>query len=181
RGLPHLLHANAVAVVIVAVLSDRNVEVELRVTLIRLCLAQIPGGARTADHDPGKAPCPRVRQFHDADVHIALLENAVVGEQAFKVVANLEEGIAKRPDVIDELLGEILVHSAGAEVIRMQAAAGGALVEHHELLALLETPERRRERTDVHGLRGNVEKVREQATDLAIKHANELRAPRNGN
>ena len=100
------------------------------------------------------------------------------GEQAFEVVADLEERIAERPDVVDELRRQVLVHAADAEIGRMHAAARGALVEHHQLLALLEAPERRRERADVHRLRGDVEEVRQQPADLAIEHADELGAPR---
>src|SRR5262249_20479679 len=43
--LAHLLHAHEVAVVAVAVLTDRNVEFELGVALVRLRLAEIPGRA----------------------------------------------------------------------------------------------------------------------------------------
>src|SRR4051812_31239033 len=67
------------------------------------------------------------------------------------------------------------MHAAGPEVVRMHAAAGDALVEHHQLLALLEAPERRGERADVHRLRGDIEEMRENAADLGIEHANELR------
>src|SRR5690606_13159804 len=52
------------------------------------------------------------------------------------------------------------------------------LVEHHQLFALFEAPERRRQRADVHRLGGYVEKVGQQPTDLGIDHADELRAPR---
>ena len=45
------------------------------------------------------------------------------------------------------------MHAAGAEIICVQARAGGALVEDHQLFALLEAPERRRERADIKGLR----------------------------
>ena len=60
----------------------------------------------------------------------------------------------------------------------MHAAARGALVEDHQLLALLEAPERRRQRADVHRLRGDVQKMREEPPDLAIEHADELPAAR---
>ena len=43
--LPHLLHADQVAVVAIAVSSDRNIEIHLRIAIIRLCLPQIPGCA----------------------------------------------------------------------------------------------------------------------------------------
>ena len=62
----------------------------------------------------------------------------------------------------------------------MHARARGALVEHHELFALLETPQRRGERADIHRLRGDVEEMRQQPADLAIEHADDLRAPRHG-
>ena len=89
-----------------------------------------------------------------------------------------EERIAERVDVVDQLLRQVLVHAADAEIGRVHARARGALVEHHQLLALLETPQRRGERADVHRLRGDVEEVREQPSDLAEQHADELRAPR---
>src|SRR5262249_51722891 len=43
-------------------------------------------------------------------------------------------------------------------------------------LALLEAPERRRERAHVHRLRRHIEEMREQAADLAIENADELAA-----
>ena len=51
----------------------------------------------------------------------------------------------------------------------------GALVEHHQLLALLEAPQRRRQRADIQGLGGDVEQMRQKAADLGIEHADQLR------
>ena len=96
--------------------------------------------------------------------------------KAFEVVDHLQERIAEGADVVDQFCRQILVHAAGTEVGRMHAAARGALVKHHQLLALLKAPERRRQRADVHRLRGHVEQMRQQASDLGIKHADELRA-----
>ena len=56
--------------------------------------------------------------------------------------------------------------------------AGGALIEHHQLFTLFEAPQRRRQRADVHGLRGDVEQVRQDAADFGIEHADELAAAR---
>ena len=176
--LAHLFHADAVAVVAVAVLADRDVEIHLGVALVGLRLAQIPGGARAAHHHAGEAPLPGVLERHHADVDVALLEDAVVGEQPFEIVADLQERIAERLDVVDQLRRQVLVHAADAEIGRVHARAGGALVEHHQLLALLEAPQRRGERADVHRLRGDVEEMREQPPDLAKEHADQLRAAR---
>ena len=87
-------------------------------------------------------------------------------------------GSQNAPDVVDQLRRQVLVHAADAEIGRMHARARRALVEHHQLLALLEAPQRRGERADVHRLRGDVEEMRQQPADLAIEHADELRALR---
>src|SRR5262249_8301717 len=52
--LAHLFHADAVAVVTIAVLADRDVEIQLRIALVRLGLAQVPGGAATGTITPEK-------------------------------------------------------------------------------------------------------------------------------
>ena len=119
---------------------------------------------------------PGVLELHHADIDIALLEDAVVGEQALDVVADFEEGIAEGIDVGDELRRQILMHASRAEIGRVHAAAARPLIEHHQLLAFLEAPERRRERAHIHGLGGDVEEMRKQPADLGIEHADELGA-----
>src|SRR5262249_49349412 len=99
--LPHLLHADAVPVVTVADLADRDVEIEFRIALVRLCTTQVPGGARTAHHHAGETPGPGVLETDYANIDVALLEDAVFGKQALKIVADLQEGIAERLDVVD--------------------------------------------------------------------------------
>ena len=71
---------------------------------------------------------------------------------------------------------QVLVHAAEAEILGVHAAARGALVEHHQLLALLEAPQRRGQRAHVHGLGGDVEEVGQQPADLVVEHADELGA-----
>ena len=68
--------------------------------------------------------------------------------------------------------------AAGTEIGGVQACAGGTLVEHHELLALLETPQRRGERADVQRLRGDVQQMVQDAADLREQHADQLAALR---
>ncbi len=123
---------------------------------------------------PEKPWAQAVLEGDRADIDIALLEDAVVGEQAFDVVADFEERIAERVDVGNQLGREVLMHAARTDIGRMHAAATGTLVEHHQLFALLEAPERRRQRADIHGLGGDVEEVRQKPPDLGIEHADEL-------
>ena len=178
RRLPHLFHADDGAVVTVAVLADGNVEFHLLVALVGLRFAQVPSGAGAAHHHAREAIVPAILERDDADVDVALLEDTVADEEVLEIVDDLQEGIAELADIFDELVRQVLRYAAEAEIIGVQARAAGALVEHHQLLALLEAPERRGERADVHGLRGDVEKMREKAADLGIEHANELAAAR---
>ena len=60
--LAHLLHADQIAVVAVAVLADGNVEIHLLVALVGLRLAQVPRRAGAAHHHAGEAPGPGVRR-----------------------------------------------------------------------------------------------------------------------
>ena len=96
-----------------------------------------------------------------------------------EIVDDLQERVAERLDVVDELGRQVLVHAAGPEIVGVHARAGGALVEDHQLLALLEAPERRRQRADVHRLRRDVEEMRQQPADLANR-ARGSAAPRRG-
>src|SRR3954453_6461100 len=79
HGLAHLFHADAVAVVTIAVLANRNVEIHFGIAFVGLSLAEVPGRARTAHHHARKTPLPGLLQRHHADVDVALLEDTVAG------------------------------------------------------------------------------------------------------
>src|SRR6516225_1901373 len=157
--LAHLFHADAVAVVTIAVLADRDVEIELRIALVRLGLAQVPGGAATAHHHARETPSPGVGERNYADVHVALFEDAIVSEQTLDIVAHLQEWVAERLDIVDQFWRKVLMYAADSEIGRMHAATRGTLIEGHQLLALLEPPQRWSERAHVHGLGGNIEQM----------------------
>ncbi|MNK90567.1 hypothetical protein D3C87_1106250 [compost metagenome] len=70
------------------------------------------------------------------------------------------------------------MHAARTDIGRVHTGATGALVEHHQLFAFLETPDRRRHCADVHGLSRHVHDVRQDAADFRIKHADQLAAHR---
>ena len=84
-------------------------------------------------------------------------------------------------DVADQLLRQVLADAADAEVVGVHPGAGRALVEHHQLFALFEAPERRGERAHVHGLGGDVQQVVQDPPDFRIEHPDQRgadRAPR---
>ena len=94
------------------------------------------------------------------------------------VVQDLREGVGPGVDVVDQLGRQVLMHAAGAEVGRVEPRARGPLVEDHQLLAFLEAPERRGQRAHVHRLRRDVEKVVQDAPDLAVEDPDQLRPAR---
>ena len=177
--LLHLFDAHQIAVPAVAVLADDDVELQLGIALIGLRLAQVPGDVRAAQHDAGEAPFQGLLLGHHADVDVALLEDAVLGNEAFDVLQRRRELVAPAADVVDQVHRQVLVDAAGTEIVGVQTGAAGALVEHHQLLALLEAPERRRQGADVHGLGRHVQHVRQDATDFRIQDADQLRPVRN--
>src|SRR5712672_4782629 len=121
--LAHFLHPYEIAVVAVAVLADRDINIELRITFVRLRLAQIPGRPGATHHDAREAPTPRVGELDFSDSDIALLEDAILREQDLKVVADLQEWVAKRPDVIEKLGRQILMDAADPEIVGVHACA----------------------------------------------------------
>jgi hypothetical protein len=84
---------------------------------------QIPGRAGGAHHDAGKAERPGLVLRHHTDIDIALLEDAVVGEQGFDVVTHFEERIAEGVDIGDQLRRQVLMHAAGTDIGGMHAAS----------------------------------------------------------
>ena len=117
----HLFHAHDIAVVIVAVLADRNLEIEFAVALVRLAAAQVPCHAGRAQHHARHAPHLGFGAIDHADIDIALLEDAVFGQQAFDIVQHLGKMLAEFVDVLGQARRHILMHAAGAEIGGMHA------------------------------------------------------------
>ena len=103
----HLFHSNEIAIVAVAVLADWDVDIELGIAFVGLRLPQVPGGTGAAHHDTRKTPRPGVRKLDYGDADVALLENAIFCQQALKIVADLQEWIAKGTDVVEQLQWQI--------------------------------------------------------------------------
>ena len=74
--------------------------------------------------------------------------------------------------------GQVLAHPARTEIVGVHPRAGRALIEHHQLLALFEAPQARREGADVHRLGGDVEQVIEHPADLGVEHPDQTAADR---
>src|SRR6267378_5021260 len=93
--LAHLLDAHQVAVVAVAVASDRDVELHAVVDLVGLLFPQIPGDTRAAQHRTGEAEGEGPLRGDYTDAHGTLLPDAVLGEQRLVVVHVFREALSE--------------------------------------------------------------------------------------
>ena len=113
------------------------------------------------------------------DIDVALLEDAVVDDQAHRVLEQARQaGVEPVGDVGQQLERDVLVHAAGAEPGDVHPRAGGALEEVEAILADLEQPQVRRHRADVHDVAAEVEHVVADAGQLGEQHPQILRAER---
>ena len=62
----------------------------------------MPGGA---DHRAGEAPGDRVVPVDDADIDVALLEDAVVGDEADRILEQWQAVVEQVSDLVEHLSG----------------------------------------------------------------------------
>ena len=95
RRLADLLDPDHEPVVAIALGADRNVELHPVVDLVGLAAADVPGDAGGADHRTGKAPGERVLLGDRRDVDVALLEDAVVGDEADRILEQARQAMCR--------------------------------------------------------------------------------------
>ena len=69
-------------------------------------------------------------------------------------------------NIVDEVLRQVLMDAARAEIRGMHAAAGGALIEHAQFFTFFKTPGNRRQRAYVEDLRCYIQQVRHDPAEL---------------
>ncbi|OIQ68002.1 hypothetical protein GALL_504100 [mine drainage metagenome] len=198
-GLAHLFHADKIAVVAVAVLADRNVEIQAIVDVVGLGLAQIPCHARAAQHRSGHAQVHRPLGGNDPDADRALLPDAVVGQQGFvfidigrkapgEVVDEIEQRtLAVLVEIVDRArvadLGlavlrhavrQVAVHATGAEIGSVHARTRHRLVHVEQVFALAEGVQKNGHRPAVEAMRTQPHQVVEEAGDFGEHHPDVL-------
>ena len=177
-ALAHLLHADEIAVVAVAVLADGDVEFHLVVSGIGLRLAQVPGGAGGAQHRSAEAPVECVLQRHDPDVDQALLEDPVLGQEIVDIVEPFGKALGPGIDVAEQTRRQILMHASRPVICGMQPRPADPFIELHEELALLEPPQEGRDRADIRRIGRDRHQMVEDPGDLVEQHADVLAARR---
>ena len=61
----------------------------------------------------GEAPGPAIVERHDADIDVALLEDAVADDEGVEIVQDLQERVAERLDVVDQFRRQVLLTPPG--------------------------------------------------------------------
>ncbi len=173
--LAHFFHTDQVTVIAVTVLTDRNIEFHFVVAFIRLRLAQIPCCTRTTNHDAREAPCPSIIKRNNTDIDVTLFKNAVWRNQIVEIgKRGIEERIDPLADIFHKLIRQILMNTTWTEISCVHTCTTSAFIEHHQLFTFFKAPERRRQRTNVHSLRGHVKNVIQNTADFRVKHADQL-------
>lgn len=155
QALAHLLHAAQIAVVAIAVGAHGNVELDLGVLVVWLRLAKVPRDAAPPQHHAAEAVVERLLGGDEANADGALLPDAVARNDLLDLVDAAPKLRRPHEDVIEQPVREVEGDAARAHVCGMQPRARDALVELHELFALLEAPEEGREPAHVHDVRQN--------------------------
>ena len=199
--LTHLLDANQVAIVAIAVDPDRDVEIETVIHFIGLFFAQVPFDARSAQHGPGKTEIERALGADRANADRALFPDAIVGQQGFVFVDVTRKPVGKILDEIEQraaavgveprrilrvspatdgvlrhAVRQVAVQAAGTIVGGVHARARDRLVHVEHVLALAEGVQEYRHGADVERVRAQPHQVVQDARDLVEHRADVLGA-----
>ena len=119
----HLLDAHQIAVVVVAHLADRHIEVDLVVHQVGLVLAQVERNARGAQQRPGDRVADAVLLRQDAGVAQPVDEDPVAGDD----LVEIRQQAPHLRDVVARQRGKgtrhAVLHAADADVVRGNARA----------------------------------------------------------
>jgi hypothetical protein len=129
EGLAELLHAAEVAVIAVAVHADGHVEFDLVVGVVGLRLADVPGNARSAQHDAREGVVDGIGGGDDAHTLCTSDPNAVVSQHLLGFVDTVAELSGPLVDVVEHTERHVLANTARADVRSVETGTRDTLVE----------------------------------------------------
>lgn len=180
QRLTEFFDAAQVSVVAVTVLADGHVKLDLVVRVIRgdfsvfirvagnhasvnrtptekhgtgkgnSDVPDIPRNSGTTEHDTRERVVERLLRRHGSNADRALLPDTVARHDLFNLVDSVRERRRPLVDVLEESVREIVRNPSRAHVRGVEPRARDTLVELHELLTLFETPQERREGSDIY-------------------------------
>ena len=129
KGLAELLHAAEVTVVAVTVDTNRDVELDLVVGIIRLGLADVPGDTGTTEHDTREGVVEGISSADDTNTLGTADPDTVVGQELLSLVNAVTELGGPLVDVVKKTNGKILGNATGADVGSVKTGTRDTLVE----------------------------------------------------
>jgi hypothetical protein len=152
KGLSELLHSAKVSVVTVTVGSNRDIELNLVVSVVWLVLADIEGNTGTSEHDTGEGKVQSLRGRNNTNTPQSLDPDTVIGQHLLGLVDSVAELGGPLVNIVEKTNGDILMDTTGSNVGGVETGAGDTLVEFHELLTLFEPPQERCQSTNIHSV-----------------------------
>merc|ERR1719186_1507454 len=116
QALPDLQHSHQVAVVAVAISSNRHVKVHQVICIVRLRFPKIPFNASASQHHTAASPVHRILRRDDSNVNDPLLEQPVVCNQVLHLIQPLTELGNELVDVIKKTDWDVLVNTTRSNI-----------------------------------------------------------------
>jgi hypothetical protein len=129
EGLSELLHSAKVSVITVTVGSNRNIELNLVVSVVWLVLADIEGNTGTSEHDTGEGKVQSLRGRNNTNTPQSLDPDTVIGQHLLGLVDSVAELGGPLVNIVEKTNGDILMDTTGSNVGGVETGAGDTLVE----------------------------------------------------
>ncbi len=165
-ALLHFLEPHSVTVQSVAVHADRNFEIESVVNFVRLDLSHIERNAARSQVGPRHSVLARDIFGDDANPSGAVNEDDVLRYQIVVVRPAAAKPLHERSRHIDELVIDILAHSAKTAVRIGEARATHSIEDVEDLLAIIEGVKERSEAAEIHHIGPKPEQVARYPVEL---------------
>ncbi|KAI6770051.1 hypothetical protein HG530_004680 [Fusarium avenaceum] len=185
EGLSELLHSAKVSVVTVTVGSNRNIKLNLVISVVWLVLADIEGNTGTSEHDTGERKVQSLRSRNDTNTSQSLNPDTVISQHLLGLVDSVAELGGPLVNIVEKTNGDILVDTTGSNNSwkrrQLPLPFNRMTTTYHKLLTFLETPQERCQSTNIHSVGENGHQMVENTGDLAKQCSDELGSLRNFN
>ena len=174
QALPHFIDPHHAAVVSIAVVVNRHLEVEVLVARIRTGLAQVVVDAGGAQTGTGHTPFQRFFRVVLGHVHSAAAQDTVLQAGLFIIVQPLGQPVDKGTHQFFPTVGQVLRHTADTIPGRVHAEAGDGFDHVIGFLAIGEGEEDGGDRAHVHDEGTQEQQVAGDAEHFRQHHPDDL-------
>ena len=129
EGLAELLHSAEISIVAIAIGANRNVELDLVISVVRLALSDIPWHTRTSKHNTGEGQVQCLGSGNDTNTSQSLNPDTVVSQHLFGLVESVTKLSSPLVDVVEKTNGDILVDTTGSNIGGVKTGTRDTLIE----------------------------------------------------